>query len=93
MGHSSIFVGPSEEARMQKVVLDNSTRDTLSAVDKADLCDEQGHVLGRYLSNEAFRRFVYDLAKTQLTDEQIERRLKEPGGRSLEEIWQRLGAN
>lgn len=77
---------------MQKVVLDHSTRDTLAAVDTADLCDEEGRILGRYLSNEAFRKFVYDMAKTQLSAAEIERRLDEPGGRSLEEIWQRLGA-
>jgi hypothetical protein len=71
---------------MTKLVLDPLLREKLRDVQEAELCDESGRTLGHYLSEEAYRRLVYQWANAQITDEELERRLQEPGGRSLAEI-------
>ena len=68
---------------MKRVVLDAFTIAKLSDGEIVELCDESGHVIGR------FRPAVYDdpAAQPQISDEEVARRLNEDGpGRSLAEI-------
>jgi hypothetical protein len=73
-----------------KLVVDSSLFAQLSQVQAAELCDPSGRTFGHFLSEEAYRRLVYDWANAQVTDEELRRRLEEPGGRSLAEILGRL---
>jgi hypothetical protein len=59
-----------------------------------EICDPSGQTLGRFLPEALYHKLVYALAAAQrppLSPEEVERRRKETGGRSLSEIWQRLG--
>jgi hypothetical protein len=56
-----------------------------------ELCDESGATVGRFLPEEAYRRLIYDWMKSQISDEELDRRLNQPAGRSLAEIWKELG--
>lgn len=76
---------------MTKLVLDPSLRAKLHNVEAAELCDEAGRTFGHFLSEEAYRRLVYSWANDQVTDEELQRRLAEPGGRTLAEIQTDLG--
>jgi hypothetical protein len=75
---------------MGRVVLDEGTGAKLRGVDEVELCDEAGQKVGRFLSEKLYRRLLYDWANAQITDEELERRRQQPGGRTLAEIWARL---
>ena len=75
---------------MNKVILDEAVRAKLRDVDEVALCDESGRPLGHFLSEELYRRLLYDWANAQVTDEELDRRRRQPGGRTLEQIWARL---
>jgi len=75
---------------MIKVILDDSTGSQLASLTDAELCDGSGKTVGHFLSSDVYRRLVIDWANAQVTDEELQRRLAQPGGRSLAEIWQRL---
>ncbi len=55
------------------------------------VCDKTGRVLGHYLPTELYNRLVCHSASALVSTEQLRHRLSEPGGRSLPEIWERLG--
>lgn len=74
---------------MKRVVLDSSALAKFPRDEIVEICDESGRVVGR------FRPAVYDdpAAQPQISDEEMDRRLAEGGGRSLAEImtdWQQL---
>ncbi|MHB1037390.1 MAG: hypothetical protein ACYC35_25335 [Pirellulales bacterium] len=75
---------------MTKVILDDNLRAKLRNVDEVELCDESGRGLGHFLSEGLYRRLLYNWANAQVTDEELERRRQQPGGRSLAEIWTQL---
>jgi hypothetical protein len=75
---------------MNRVILDGATRDKLRGVVEVELCDESGEKLGHFVSDELFRRLLYEWANAQVSDEELERRRRERGGRTLNEIWARL---
>ena len=62
----------------------------LSSSRVLEICDEAGRTLGRFLPERTYSKLLYDL-EPQISEEEIQRRLAEPGGSSLEEIWRRLG--
>jgi hypothetical protein len=77
---------------MEQLVIDAELRARLRNLSvPLELQDEEGHVLG-YV-NPSFRPTNADeLMKTcPHTEEELERFRREPGGRTLAEIWQRLG--
>jgi len=78
---------------MHRVMLDESLRSQLDRVADAELCDASGQTIGHFLSQEVYQRLLYDWANAQISDEELERRRRQPGGRSLEEIWRRLKAS
>jgi len=73
--------------------LDDRQLAKLTGVDDAQVCDSTGRPLGRYLSEELYRRLLYDWAHAQISEEDLERRRKTPGGRKLNEILARLQAS
>jgi len=64
----------------------------LTGVDDAELYDASGRPLGHFLSEELYRRLIFDWANAQISDEEIQRRLQAPGGKELSEIWAELNA-
>jgi len=56
-----------------------------------ELCDASGCVVGHYLPEASFKKIIYGSLKIPLSDKEIQRRRCEEGGRSLPEIWKRLG--
>ncbi len=75
---------------MHRVILDEAVREQLRSVDEVELCDESGQNVGHFLSEQLYRRLLYDWANARITDEELQRRRQQPGGRTLAEIWARL---
>jgi hypothetical protein len=75
---------------MVRLNLHHDQESQLSGVDDAELLDSQGRLIGRFLSDELYRRMVYDWAKAQVSDEELERRRQTPGGKKLSEIFASL---
>lgn len=69
---------------MNRVIVDPVTRERLAnARQQLELCDDFGHVLGHFIPLENHA----DSAKEpRISNEEIERRLRCGGGRSLAEI-------
>ncbi|NQU20538.1 MAG: hypothetical protein HQ567_04595 [Candidatus Nealsonbacteria bacterium] len=75
---------------MTRVVLDEAVQAKLRGVDEVEFVDRSGHKVGHFLSEKVYHRLLYDWANAQISDEELERRRRQPGGRSLEDIWARL---
>ena len=56
-----------------------------------ELCDESGRTIGHFLPIPLYREILVAWSRAEVSDEEIERQMQEPGGCSLQEIWQRLG--
>jgi hypothetical protein len=81
-----------EEEAMNKVILDDMLRAKLNGLDQhLELCDENGHTVGHYLPAEDYKDLLVDWSKARVSDEELDRRMQEPGGCTLAEIWERLG--
>jgi hypothetical protein len=77
---------------MTKLVADHKLGSSLKRVNEAvEVCDEQGATLGHFLPKEQYVRLLYDMAKSDISDDELQLRLQEPGGSTLAEIWKRLG--
>lgn len=79
---------------MGKIVLDATLRTRLNGLnEQMEVFDEGGSRVGCFLPEDVYRQLLRDWADRNLADEaEVERRLLEPGGRTLAEILQRLGA-
>ena len=68
--NESRWVGPSsvldKDFPMAKMLLDATVRGKLQGLDQAELCDESGHTVGRFLSEDLYRRLIYDWANPSL---------------------------
>jgi hypothetical protein len=78
---------------MNKIIIDEPLRSKLHDLrDHAELCDQAGQTVGHFLSPQLYQSLLYKaLDEPGLTREEVERRLAQPGGRPLSEIWKRLG--
>jgi hypothetical protein len=77
---------------MTKLIADDQLGPSLRRLNEAvEVCDEQGKTLGHFLPKEQYFRWLYDMAKSEISDEELERRMQEPGGSTLAEIWEQLG--
>ena len=77
---------------MSKIIIDDTLRAKLNGLNsETEFCDESGKTLGHYVPSDLFARMLYAWAKSQITDAEIEAASREPGGRTLAEIWQSLG--
>lgn len=70
---SPIIVDPATEARL------------VNLNTPVELCAASGRVLGRFLP--AFNKEDWENLEPTISDEELERREREGGGRSLAEIW------
>ncbi len=77
---------------MTKVTIDSSLRTKLNGLDQQmELCDETGRTLGHFLPADVYREMLVTWSKARASDEELDRRMREPGACSLAEIWERLG--
>lgn len=78
---------------MTRLVLDSAMRSKLIDLDcEVEFCDEAGRTLGYFLPAELHGETLREWAQSEVSEEELERRRNEPGGRTLKEIWARLGA-
>ncbi len=76
---------------MTKVIIDKSLRLKLIKLkQQAELCDESGQTIGVFFPYEPREMKLPPGAESPISDEELERRRKEPGGCSLAEIWAEL---
>ena len=78
---------------MVQLSLDSDQLAELTGVNDAPICDSTGRLVGHFLSDELYRRLLYDWANAQVSDEELDRRRQSPGGRKLSEILARLQAS
>jgi hypothetical protein len=78
---------------MQKVILNEDLRSKLNGLNEhLELCDDTGKRLGHFLPEHIFREWLIALSKDEISSaEELDRRMQEPGDKTLKEIWQRLG--
>ncbi|MEX0718549.1 MAG: hypothetical protein WD066_18295 [Planctomycetaceae bacterium] len=79
---------------MTKVIVDEGLRSRLDVVDgQAELCDESGRTLGRFLTEELYHKWLYESVEVPFSAEEAERRRNETGGRGWPEIRESLRGN
>jgi hypothetical protein len=78
---------------MTRIVIDEKLRTLLgSLAEPIELCDSAGQTIGHFLPEEAFKQMALAWANASVTDEELNQRRQEPGGRTLAEIWKDLGS-
>jgi hypothetical protein len=76
---------------MSQITLDSQLRAKLNGLnDQIEICDETGKTVGRYLPESLYRELLLAWSKADMPDEELQRRRREPRGRTLPEIWDRL---
>ncbi len=76
---------------MTKILVDESLRKKLSRVDElAELCDKSGQTLGFFYPAEPKETKLPPGLKSPISEKELDRRRKEPGGHTLGEIWAEL---
>jgi hypothetical protein len=76
---------------MTRVIIEKSLRAKLVKLkQQAELCDEAGQTIGLFFPYEPQETKLPPGVKSPISDEELERRLNEPGGYSLAEIWTEL---
>ncbi len=77
---------------MTKMIVEESLRTKLSKVEEeVEFCDESGNLLGIFYPFGKGNFSPPPGFESPISDEELERRRKETGGRTLAEIWKRLG--
>jgi hypothetical protein len=77
---------------MSIVVSDQGLVEQLTAAGSAELRDPSGRPIGRFFTEEQFRRMVADWAEVNISTAELDAAVREGKGRTLQEIWKRLGA-
>ena len=76
---------------MDKVTIDSTVRAKLGDLSRQfEICDELGHTLGLYLPIPPFDPKLYQWAKAQVSDEELQRCREEPGEYTTAEVLRRL---
>ena len=79
---------------MNQVIIDQATRAKLEAVSETvELRDETGRILGHFVPTELSGKGSNEDRACPYSDEEIHQLRQQTGGRSLDEIWKRLGRN
>lgn len=79
---------------MSKITLDADLRSKLNGLnEQMEICDESGQTLGQFLPEAIYKKLLYAAVKAACphSEEELERRRHESGGRSLQEFWQSMG--
>jgi hypothetical protein len=76
---------------MTKVVIDDAlAKQFVDPHACVELCDKSGRVLGHFYPLENEDDALYAKYQCPLSEEELERREKAPGGSTLAEFWQRM---
>jgi hypothetical protein len=76
---------------MNRVYVDEVLQSKLDELrTEAELCGKDGHLLGYFIPVVPSDREIYDWAEAQTSDEEIERRRREPGGKTTAELLEYL---
>jgi hypothetical protein len=76
---------------MNKLVLDPTLGSQLNAVNgEVELCDQTGRTLGYFLPAQMRNRILYDWAKAQFTDEELDRAEQQTGGMTTAQMLEWL---
>jgi hypothetical protein len=76
---------------MTKLIVDEALRAKLHNLDQhLHVFDETGRELGHFLPAGEYRRLLYESVQPDISEEELDRRAKEPGGHTLKEIRARL---
>jgi hypothetical protein len=76
---------------MDHIVIDDSMRETCEKAEgPLEVCDRQGRILGYFVGVND--RAIYRLLNSGLTEKELQERLREGGGRPLEDILRDLEA-
>jgi hypothetical protein len=77
---------------MTRIIVDDPLRSQLElSSDRIELCDQDGKVFGYFLPATSPLTDSADSFEIPYSEEEMERRRQEEGGRSLSEIWKSLG--
>jgi hypothetical protein len=77
---------------MSKITIDAAMKSKLNGLNQPmELCDEDGDTVGHFLPENTYREYLYSWIKSQVSDEEIDKLRQERGGRTLAEIWTKLG--
>jgi len=79
---------------MTKLIADQALRSKLNGSrEQIEGCDEAGQTLGHFLPTVLYDDLFYAALATESphSKEELKRRHRETGGRSLAEIWKSLG--
>jgi hypothetical protein len=77
---------------MSIVVSDQELVERLTAAGSAELQDASGKPIGRFFTEEQFRRMVADWMFANVSTAELDADFESRQGRTLQEIWKRLGA-
>jgi hypothetical protein len=79
---------------MTKLLVDSDLKSRLHDLrEHLEMCDASGRVVGHVIPADDYNRLMCRIASLHISDEELERRLHEPGGRTLTEILQSLPAS
>jgi hypothetical protein len=77
---------------MNKVILDAELKSKLNGLnEQLELCDEAGRTVGHFLPADLYKQLLLAWTEANISEEELERRRREPRGRTLAEIWKSLG--
>ena len=86
------FEGNSRGPTMGRIILDDELRSRLNGLtEPVELCDAGGRVLALVTPCDEFVRETYEWARTEVTDEELDRVSREPGESTLGEFKKRMG--
>jgi hypothetical protein len=79
---------------MGRLTLDTDLRNKLNGLNEPiEVCDEAGRTVGHFLPADIYDELFYKAlaAESPHPEDELKRRHHEVGGRSLADIWRRLG--
>ena len=82
---------------MSKVILDQELKTKLHGLrEQIELCDTDGHTMGRYVPEGDYQKLLYQLAESQrpaLSAAETKRRRQVTGNKSLAEVLRSVEAS
>jgi len=75
---------------MNKIVLDSDTISKLGAGGQLEICDTSGRTFGFFVPAGGKKVSLQDWAAMLFTDEELENARNEPGGKTTQEVLERL---
>ena len=72
---------------MNRLLIDDALKSELDKLNsRTEICDKSGHIVGYYTPAAEHERKLYEWAKAQFSEEELERRAQEPGGKTTVEV-------